>query len=165
MSLRTPTPRFSDALEALARHRVELVVVGGVAAVLNGAPISTFDLDIVHARTPENLEQLLAALTELDARYRDLTGRVLRPELSALAGDGHHLLVTSCGALDVLGQIGDRLRYEDLLPETVERALGAHRFRVLDLAALIRTKEQAGRDKDRAVLAILRRTLQERGGT
>ncbi|HWO19991.1 MAG TPA: hypothetical protein VNO30_14490 [Kofleriaceae bacterium] len=158
-----PTPRFRDGLETLARHGVEFVVVGGVAAVLNGAPISTFDLDIVHARASANLDRLLAALTELDARYRDLTGRVLRPERSALAGDGHHLLVTSCGPLDVLGQIGDRLRYEDLLPETVERTLGTHRFRVLDLAALIRTKEQAGRDKDRAVLAVLRRTLQERG--
>jgi hypothetical protein len=31
--------------------------------------------------------------------------------------------------------------------------------------ALARIKEQTGRDKDRAVLAILRRTLQERGGT
>jgi len=85
-----PTPRFRDGLETLARHGVEFVVVGGVAAVLNGAPISTFDLDIVHARAPANLDRLLAALTELDARYRDLTGRVLRPELSALAGDGHH---------------------------------------------------------------------------
>jgi hypothetical protein len=81
------------------------VVVGGVAAVLNGAPISTLDLDIVHARSEENLDRLLAALTELDARYRDLTGRVLRPERSALAGDGHHLLITSYGPLDVLGQI------------------------------------------------------------
>jgi hypothetical protein len=158
-----PAPRFGDALATLARHGVEFVVVGGVAAVLNGAPISTFDLDIVHARSEENLDRLLAALTELDARYRDLTGRVLRPERSALAGEGHHLLITSCGPLDVLGQIGDRLRYEDLLPETVERSLGTYTFRVLDLAALIRTKEQAGRDKDRAVLAILRRTLRERG--
>ncbi len=158
-----PTPRFRDALETLARHGVELVVVGGVAAVLNGAPISTLDLDIVHARSEGNLDRLLAALTELDARYRDLTGRVLRPEREALAGEGHHLLITSCGPLDVLGQIGDRLRYEDLLPETIERRLGAYTFRVLDLAALIRTKEQAGRDKDRAVLAILRRTLRERG--
>lgn len=158
-----PTPRFRDALEALARHGVEFVVVGGVAAVLNGAPISTLDLDIVHARASENLDRLLAALAEIDARYRDLTGRILRPERSALAGGGHHLLVTSCGPLDVLGEIGNGLRYEDLLPETVERTLGAHRIRVLDLAAVIRTKEQVGRDKDRAVLAILRRTLQERG--
>jgi hypothetical protein len=49
------TPRFRDALEALRRHRVDFIVVGGVAAVLNGAPISTFDLDIVHRRDRENL--------------------------------------------------------------------------------------------------------------
>lgn len=159
-----PSPRFKDALEVLVRHRVEVIVVGGVAAVLNGAPISTLDLDIVHARTPENVDRLFGALTELDARYRDLTGRVLRPELAALAGDGHHLLVTSCGPLDVLGQIGDRLRYEDLLPDTEDRTVGGHAIRILGLAALIRTKEQAGRDKDRAVLPILRRTLLERGG-
>lgn len=45
-----PRPSFRAALDVLARHRVDFVVVGGVAAVLNGAPISTFDLDIVHAR-------------------------------------------------------------------------------------------------------------------
>jgi hypothetical protein len=129
----------------------------------DGDRISTFDLDLVHARTPENLDRLLTALAELDARYRDRAGSVLRPELEALAGDGRHLLLTSCGPLDVLGQIGDGLRYEDLLPETVERTVGGHAIRVLGLAALIRTKEQAGRDKDRAVLAILRRTLRELG--
>jgi hypothetical protein len=38
--LRQP-PKFKEALEILARHGVELIVVGGVAAVLGGAPIST----------------------------------------------------------------------------------------------------------------------------
>jgi hypothetical protein len=60
--------------------------VGGVAAVLEGAPISTFDLDIVHDRSPENVTRLLSALADLDARYRDLTGRVLRPEARGLEG-------------------------------------------------------------------------------
>ena len=64
-------PRFKDALEILAKHRVDLVVVGGVAAVLNGAPIATFDLDVVHARGQDNLDRLAAALKELEARYRD----------------------------------------------------------------------------------------------
>ncbi len=59
-----PAPRFKDALDVLARHGVEFVVVGGVAAVLAGAPISTFDLDIVPARSPANLARLLSALTE-----------------------------------------------------------------------------------------------------
>ncbi|HEY5936771.1 MAG TPA: hypothetical protein VIU61_19115 [Kofleriaceae bacterium] len=154
-------PRFRDALEVLARHQVELIIVGGVAAVLNGAPISTFDLDIVHARSRANVDRLLAALTELDARYRDLSGRPLRPEHAALTGAGHHLLMTTCGPLDVLGQIGDALDYETLLPECATRPLAGHEIHVLGLAALIRIKEQLGRDKDRAVLAILRQTLRE----
>lgn len=140
-------------------------MVGGVAAVLGGAPISTFDLDVVHRRTTDNVERLLAALAELDARYRDPAGRVLRPEPHGLAGPGHHLLMTRCGPLDVLGQIGAGSAYDDLRDESEELALGSFTVRVLGLPALIRSKEQAGRDKDRAVLAILRRTLAERERT
>ncbi len=156
-------PKFKDALEVLAKHRVDLVVVGGVAAVLNGAPIATFDLDVVHARSQDNLDRLAAALKDLEARYRDLGGRDLRPETSALAGDGHHLLLTRCGPLDVLGQIGNGRRYEDLLPDAVTINVGSAIVRVLGLSTLIRTKEEAGREKDLAVLAILRQTLRESG--
>jgi len=156
-------PRFKDALEILAKHRVDLVVVGGVAAVLSGAPIATFDLDVVHARSQENLDRLAEALKDLEARYRDSGGRDLRPDTAGLAGDGHHLLLTRCGPLDVLGQIGNGRRYEDLLPDAVAISLGSATVRVLGLSALIRTKEEAGREKDLAVLGILRRTLLESG--
>ena len=149
----------------LAGHGVDFIVVGGVAAVLGGAPISTFDLDIVHARDPDNLVRLVAALGDLDARYRDPAGRVLRADAAGLAGNGHHLLMTRCGPVDVLGRIGDGQGYQELVNESVTRPLGGLSIRVLGLAALIRTKAQAGRDKDRAVLAILRRTLDESSKT
>ncbi|TMQ11954.1 MAG: hypothetical protein E6J90_33035 [Deltaproteobacteria bacterium] len=154
-------PRFKEALEVLARYHVEFVVVGGVAAVLGGAPISTFDLDIVHDRSPRNVAGLLGALTDLDARYRDLTGRVLRPEAHGLEGEGHHLLLTRCGPLDVLGRIGLGRGYQDLVPDSIIQPIGDITVRVLGLEALIREKLEAGRDKDRAVLPILRRTLEE----
>ncbi len=128
-------PKFKDALAILAKHGVELVVVGGVAAVLNGAPLATFDLDVVHARSPENLERLVAALNDLEAHYRDPGGRDLRPELSTLAGDGHHLLLTRCGPVDVLGQIGRGRRYEDLLPDAIEVHVGDIAILVLGLTA------------------------------
>src|SRR5215510_659458 len=147
-------PKFKEALEVLARHRVDFVVVGGVAAVLEGAPISTFDLDIVHDRSPENVARLLSALADLDARYRDLTGRVLRPEARGLEGKGHHLLLTRCGPLDVLGQIGHGHGYHELIADSTQRQLGDITVHVLRLEALIRTKLEADRDKDRAVLAI-----------
>jgi len=160
--LRQP-PKFKEALEVLASHHVDFIVVGGVAAVLGGAPISTFDLDIVHDRAPTNVTRLLSALTDLDARYRDLTGRDLRPEAWGLEGEGHHLLLTRCGPLDVLGRIGSGRGYQDLISESVTLPLGSLSMCVLGLEALIRSKVEAGRDKDRAVLAILRRTLKESG--
>lgn len=156
-------PRFKEALEVLAGYHVDLVVVGGVAAVINGAPIATFDLDVVHARSEDNVHRLAAALQDLEARYRDPGGRDLRPEAAALAGDGHHLLLTRCGPVDLLGRIGNGRRYEDLLPDAVAISVGSATVPVLGLSALIRTKEEAGREKDLAVLGILRRTLQESG--
>jgi len=158
--LRSP-PKFKQALETLAHHEVAFVVVGGVAAVLAGAPISTFDLDVVHARDPANVDRLLDALTELDARYRDPGGRIRRPTADALAGPGHHLLMTTCGPVDVLGRIGAGQDHSDLVPDSVALQVGDCIVRVLGLPALIRTKAEAGRDKDRAVLAILRHTLEQ----
>jgi hypothetical protein len=38
-------PSFREILELLNKHEVEYIVVGGVAAVIQGAPITTFDLD------------------------------------------------------------------------------------------------------------------------
>jgi len=46
--------RFLDILSVLCRHQVDFVVVEGVAAVLEGAPVSTFDLDVMHRRTEDN---------------------------------------------------------------------------------------------------------------
>jgi hypothetical protein len=153
------SPRFRDALLALTRHDVEFIVVGGVAAVLQGAPVATFDLDVVHLRTPENVERLLRALDGMHARYRDLAGRTLVPTATALLGDGHHLLLTDHGPLDILGVIGSGIAYDALVGQACRMELEGAPVRVLDLAMVIQIKEQLGRDKDRASLAVLRQTL------
>ncbi len=60
--------RIHEILRTLVRHEVRFVVVGGMSAVLQGAPVNTLDLDIVHDRAPDNVEHLLSALREMDAR-------------------------------------------------------------------------------------------------
>jgi len=72
----------------------------------------------------------------------------------------------TCGPLDLLGAIGDGESYEMLLTDSEPQQLGDLTVRILSLPALIRLKQRAARDKDVAVLAILRRTLDEktRGG-
>jgi hypothetical protein len=157
-----PVSDFLGALRALREGGVEFAVVGGLAAVLNGAPVNTFDLDIVPARAEDNVARLLGVLDKIDAVYRMQPARRLRPNASHLSSPGHHNLLTSCGPLDVLGTIGRGLNYEDLLPHTVQMEIGGGvRVRVLNLAAIIALKEDLAGAKDLAVLPILRRTLEQ----
>ncbi|MEJ7733835.1 MAG: hypothetical protein WKG00_32155 [Polyangiaceae bacterium] len=51
----------------MAAAEIDFIVVGMAAAVLQGVPATTLDLDIVHQRTPANVDRLLAVLAELDA--------------------------------------------------------------------------------------------------
>ena len=152
---------FRRALTVLAAHEVEFIVVGGISAILRGAPVVTLDLDIVHRRTPENVRRLLAALRSIDARYRH-DPRGLVPEERHLLGPGHNLLQTTCGPLDALGAIENGLSYDDLLPDSEEVRFGPDlSTRILSLRRLVELKTAAGRPKDLAVLPTLRATLAE----
>jgi hypothetical protein len=156
---RRPTD-FAAVLATLRRHRVRFVLVGGVAAVIEGAPVATFDLDVVPDRAARNVERLVAALAELNAHYRGRTH--LRPTPDALRGPGHHLLITRYGPLDVLGVIGKARDFHALLPHSHRRVLAGTPLRVLDLETQITVKEELDFAKDRAVIPILKATLRER---
>ena len=153
---------FLPILRALAEHKVDFVLVGGVAAVIRGAPITTLDIDIVHSRTEANVARLGAALAELEAWYREHPDTKLKPHLGFLLGKGHHLFMTREGALDVLGETAEGLTFDDLdkRSDIFELEPGV-RVHVLSLRELIRIKEKLSRDKDKLALAILRQTLRE----
>lgn len=154
-------PEFPDALEQLARAEVEFVVVGMAAAILQGAPMLTNDVDVVHRRTPENVARLMRVLEDLDAVYRT-DRRRLRPQASILLGPGHNLFETRVGQLDCLGAIDERLGYEELEPDSVAIDFGEGvRCRALSLARVIEIKRRAGRAKDLAALPGLIATLDE----
>lgn len=156
-------PRFVEILGVLFHHRVEFILVGGVAAILEGAPVSTLDLDIVVQPSPRDRENLLAALEALHARYLDPAGRHLLPDAGKLETLRVHRLMTDFGPVDVLHSIGNGWTYEHLIGQTSSYDLEGMTVQVLNLAAIIRSKEAANRDKDRATLPILRRTLQLKG--
>ena len=163
--METQRPDFRAILRILVHHQVDFIVIGGVAAVLHGAPVTTFDLDIVHSRTDTNLDRLQEALTELGAYYRELQDRRLVPQRANLALAAHHLLLTRAGPLDLIGAVVAGRGFIELLPHTREIDLGeGMAIRILDLRTLIEIKEKLGRERDRAVLPILRRTLEEHSG-
>jgi hypothetical protein len=159
-------PKEADLPALLAQlcdGGVEFIVVGGTAAVLQGAPISTNDLDIVHSRTPENVARLLEVLLHLDATMRyDFAHRGLRPTAEMLAGKGQINLSTSLGPLDPLCELDAGQGYDELLAHTRLVTDEGRQLRVLDLPMLIAVKTRAGRPKDRLALPILIATLRER---
>lgn len=161
-----PHPKAADLpalLDRLCDAGIEFIIVGGAAAVIHGAPITTTDLDIVHRRTPENVARLLDVLLSLDATMRyDFADRQLRPTATMLAGTGQINLSTALGPIDPLCELEPGQGYDELLAHTETITDEGRIVRVLDLATLIVVKTKAGRPKDRLALPILIATLQER---
>jgi hypothetical protein len=156
------TAKFGDLLRALVDADVEHIVVGMLAGVLQGVPVTTGDVDIVHRRTPENVDRLLSALAAMDAVARH-DRRRLRPGPGHLLGTGHILLETKLGDLDCLCTIDEGRTYEDLIALTVPIRLDETRtVRVLALPELVEIKRRAGRPKDLAVIPYLESVIEER---
>ncbi|PYQ54805.1 MAG: hypothetical protein DMF53_28985 [Acidobacteria bacterium] len=61
--------RFDEVLRVLARNQVEFILVGGVAAILQGSPLTTEDVDVVYLASEQNNICLVKALGELEAHY------------------------------------------------------------------------------------------------
>ena len=151
-----------ELLRVLTSHGVQFIVVGMTAGVLQGAPVVTFDLDIVYRRSDDNLPRLLAALAAIDARFRGDPRRI-PPNLLHLESAGQ-LLETRLGDCDVLGTIDEGLGFDDLLPDTVTIETGELSLRVLGLRRLIEIKRRAGRPKDLAALPVLESTRERSRG-
>jgi hypothetical protein len=153
---------YRRILETLGRHQVELVIVGGVAAHFYGASYFTKDMDVVYARSPENIARTLAALDEMETIFRDFAGRRIAPTASYLATANPKLLLTRHGPLDLLGTLSmedDDTGYASLVDDATVVDLGGLTVRVLSLPRLIAVKERLKRAPDLAVLPLLRAAL------
>ena len=156
--------RPDEILEVLERHRVLYVVIGELAAELRGSPYVTRDVDVTPARTRENFTRLAAALRELDATPRipdrEESLEVPLDERSFEPGTTW-AYVTKHGYLDIAPLPDGTRGYDDLRRSaTKEQLTDTVAIFVAALADVIRSKEAAGRERDRAVLPILRQVLE-----
>lgn len=143
-------------LAELVRHKVRFVVVGGLAAVVQGSPLVTGDVDICYERIPENMERLVRALRELGARLRGAPDDVpFQLDVKTIAAGDAFTFTTDAGSLDCLGTPAGTQGYEDLEANAVEVDLGEHTILVASVTDLIRMKRASGRRKDLAVLSDL----------
>jgi hypothetical protein len=154
-------------LGTLHRHGVQFIVVGGIAAIAQGSPLPTEDLDVTPARSLENLERLARALVELDATLRVPHGPGVPFQIDArfLAEGQAWTFDTRLGSLELVVVPAGTNGYEDLDADAMDVALGEKVVvRVASLRDVIRMKEASGRAKDLAALPALYRTLDARRG-
>lgn len=159
----SPAPLDPERIvTVLAGRGVAYVLIGALAARLQGFPRLTADADITPARDRANLERLAAALRQLEARV--FTGNLpegLAFDCSAatLARANLWNFVTAAGRLDVAFTPSGTEGYEDLLRGAVRFEVYGIELLVASLADILRSKQAADRPQDRQDAVILRAML------
>ena len=139
-----------ELFQALARHDVEYVTVGGVAIQAHGAQRLTRDLDVAIAASKDNLDRLAAALSDVDARILGPDGQRSRSTPSAAmlgSGDQWHL-VTDYGRLDVLTLPAHLGSFADVRARAYDVPLGDVTVPIAHRDDLLRMKRASGRPQD-----------------
>jgi predicted nucleotidyltransferase len=139
---------------ALTECRLEAVLIGSAAAALQGAPVTTLDFDFMFRKTPANMTKL--------KRLADcLGGQILRPYYPS--SGLYRLVVEETGLqLDFMSAIHGVKSFSALRSRAVRVEFGGHQLLVADLQDILRSKKAANRPRDRAVLEVLQRTIDEK---
>jgi hypothetical protein len=150
-------------LEALEGEGVHYIVIGGTAAAIGGATHVTFDLDITPDRPRANLDRLAAALRRINAHptvMADDVAAAFQLDGPTRGNGSIWTFVTDHGRLDVAFEPSGTRGYNDLRRGAQETEIDGMRILFASLEDVIRSKEAADRERDRAVLPDLRRTLE-----
>jgi hypothetical protein len=142
-------------LETLARifheERLEVILIGNAAAALDGAPVTTDDFDFMFRPTRGNIAKMKAAAEQLGAF-------VSQPEYPM--SRFYRMMNREAGLqVDMMGVVDGVKSFESLRSRATEVFFGRASLLVADLKDVIKSKKQAGREKDMAVLPILEKTL------
>jgi hypothetical protein len=143
--------RFVELVaRALRDCRLEAVVVGATAAVLQGAPLTTVDVDLLVRRTPSNEKKIQRLCERLELARVPVTSTI-----ESLAGES--------GQVDILyDTIPPRLTFESVRSRASRMRVGGAALFVASLEDILRSKRAAGRPKDLAALPTLEDTLRVR---
>lgn len=159
---------ISDALVALSRADVRYVVVGGVAAVMQGVERVTYDLDLVVELTEASCLGAIDALLGIGYRSRipaDPHGFASAATREAWVREKNMMVFSFFDTTSRRAQIDIFVRYPLAFDSLWERAtrveVEGHEIRLAAPEHLVRMKREAGRPKDLEDIKALGFPLQE----
>jgi len=131
-------------LEALNDLGVRFLLVGMSAALLQGATLSTEDIDLWFEDIAD--ERIGEAARRCGAAW---VTRMQPPRLAGSAGERFDVVTTMSGLPD----------FDAEYAKAIDIEIGLLKVKVLPLERIIASKRAADRDKDRAALYLLEATL------
>lgn len=143
MAHQPPISPLGAFLKALKQDQINCILIGSMAAIEQGAPISTIDYDF-GVKLPERQYVRILAI------IHSLGGSILARTLYELSDGTQVNLIFRPDGLRSFDAEMKRCRTAVLEGQPV---------RVLPLSRIIASKRAAGRDKDLAALPVLERTL------
>ena len=147
---------LEKAIKSLAEHKVDYVIVGGVAITLHSSGYITRDLDFCYSRESSNIQRLAAALAGFDPKPRNWpNGLPFVFDERTLRNGTNFTFETTIGDIDLLGEVKGVGDYNDAKTRSVVYEIYGVHVNALDLDALIETKKAADRPKDHLVLPEL----------
>jgi hypothetical protein len=158
--------RLKELLERLHAERVDFVIVGGVAALLNGSTLPTEDLDVCCEMSEANMQRLVAAIGSLNPVVRGDPRKLKVPlDPKLLTRVDTLIMRTPLGDLDLLSEVQPIGRYDAVLAESFVTDVEGRPTRVLNIDALIAAKKAAGRTKDKMGVLFLESAKKRREAT
>ncbi len=147
------TNYLAQITAAMEEAKLEAILIGNGAAALQGAPVTTMDLDFYYRDTLANRKKLIQVASLVSAKLIQPS-----PDLSSVYRldygpvDFHVDFLPIAAGINSLASLRSRATIVEI---------GGRRLRVASLVDIIRSKRAAGRPKDKAVLDVLEKTLSE----
>ena len=140
---------FEEILRSLVAARVRFVVIGGVAATIQGSARFTNDIDICYDIADDNVERLATLLAGWNAYLRGVKrGLPFILDARAFRVTPIMTLTTDVGDIDVLDVVPGVGDYAAALKASEAVKIRDVEFRSLKLEALIASKRAVRRPKD-----------------
>ena len=145
-------PRLVEIADAFAAAHLEAILIGNAGAALHGAPVTTVDFDFLYRVSPSNeakLKKVAQALGgQLSQPFPALSSvyRIVRPDTQL--------------QVDLTGQVHGVKSFNSLRSKAIRVDIEGRTLLVAALADIIKSKREANRPQDQAVLHVLQRTLE-----
>ena len=139
---------LGDISEAFARAKLKAVMIGNAAAAIQGAPVTTMDIDFCIREDDKTISKLTLIAKQLEAKLINYGSffQIQAPEKEIY--------------LDFICNVPGMGSFDELLKNSSKVSFdGFHKLNIARLEDIIKSKKKVGHEKDLAVLPILEKTL------